>query len=718
MDCDEQKYRDNAHLLPLQYQLPVAFKSSRQVGKNERTIKKHQKYNEMVSTTVQKMFNKHVKIDNKNCELPTIDTMFIDDPWIIEDLKELKEHLNEIKSKLNDYNLMEWRSHTRKRNYAGDIIWRVRKEINPEFPTQAWCKFYENLSFYKLIPEKSLYEKQLKSIHLCEAPGAFVTALNHWLKLNAPLINWDWTATTLNPSYEGNSPSFMLNDDRFILHTTNNWYFGADNTGNLMNLKNLDSFIELEKENRDKIMLITADGSIDCLHTPDEQEKIVSHLHYCETITALHLLNKNGNFIIKLFTIFEYQTICLMYLLSCCFNEISIRKPATSKEGNSEIYVICLDFKGSDYISPYLNIFRKHYEKYTDRTMFRKNDIPDSFIEQIIKSGELFKSHQCDVILNNIRTFNTETNEDCMNVKRIRRATADYFIKFCKLEKLPFKDMQIVGTDILNQSCCQILDNRYNYDSYNERQVKGSLKPEDRLLILFEDLQSINITIDTETIENIQFIDDKPEVLKMSTAISYENIQSSKFCQPKVMRIYNSAFEIKNQLISNWQYPNDKAIGNLIKINTNDNNKYLVFHYTVKYDGFNVIEKIYTAITNLKLDQTLVLIGYSLLSQFNVGIFYFLAHTFKHIEMQFDNELGCVITLYNYICLQSVIEYLKEIFDASIVAKNSDKIILSVLSVARLCECNLHHKLLDINNFIVKNFVNKLIMSINNAKSE
>ncbi|KAK0179890.1 hypothetical protein PV327_005601 [Microctonus hyperodae] len=642
MDYDEETYSDNTQLLCSQYQLPVAFMSSQQVKKNQRIFTKNEKHKEMVSAAVQKMFNKYVEIDNKNCELPTIDTMFIDDPWIIADLKELKGNLNEIKSKLNDYNLKEWRSHTKRKYYAGEVIWRVRNEINAEFPTQAWCKFYENLSFFKLIPEKSMRENQLKSIHLCEAPGAFVTALNHWLKLNAPLINWDWTATTLNPYYEGNSPSFMLNDDRFISHTINNWYFGADNTGNLMNLKNLDLFVESERKNRDKIMLITADGSIDCLHRPDEQEKIVSHLHYCETITALHLLNKNGNFVIKLFTIFEYQTICLMYLLSCCFNKITIRKPATSKEGNSEIYVICLDFKGYDYISPYLNIFRKHYEKFTDKTMFRKNDIPNSFIEQLIKSSQLFKSHQCDAILNNIRTFNAETNKDVMNIKRIRKATADYFIKFCKLEKLPFENMKIVGTDILNQSCCQVLDNRHNYDSYNERQVKGSMKPEDLLLISFEDLQAINITIETGTIEYIQFIDDKPEVLKISTAISYENIQSSKFCLPKIMRIFNSAFEIKNQLISSWQYPDDKVIGNLIKSNTNDNNKYLVFHYTVKYDGFNVIEKIYSAITNLKLDQTLVLIGYSLLTQFNVGIIYFLAHTFKHVEMQFDNELGVV----------------------------------------------------------------------------
>lgn len=39
-------------------------------------------------------------------------------------------------------------------------------------------------------------------------------------------------------------------------------------------------------------MLVTADGSVDCMLDPGEQEVSVEHLHYCELITALTVLNE------------------------------------------------------------------------------------------------------------------------------------------------------------------------------------------------------------------------------------------------------------------------------------------------------------------------------------------------------------------------------------------------------------------------------------------
>ncbi|KAJ9593435.1 hypothetical protein L9F63_015021, partial [Diploptera punctata] len=100
---------------------------------------------------------------------------------------------------------------------------------------------------------------------------------------------WNWQATTLNPYYEGNPLSCMINDDRFILQTLNNWKFGLDYTGNLMDVENMISLVKDAKEMGD-VLLVTADGSIDCQEDPGNQESIVSSLHYCETITALHIL--------------------------------------------------------------------------------------------------------------------------------------------------------------------------------------------------------------------------------------------------------------------------------------------------------------------------------------------------------------------------------------------------------------------------------------------
>lgn len=44
---------------------------------------------------------------------------------------------------------------------------------------------------------------------------------------------------------------------------------------------------------------------------------------------------------LKMFTMFESESICSMYLLTKLFGSVDVFKPATSKEGNSEVYVIC-----------------------------------------------------------------------------------------------------------------------------------------------------------------------------------------------------------------------------------------------------------------------------------------------------------------------------------------------------------------------------------------
>lgn len=56
--------------------------------------------------------------------------------------------------------------------------------------------------------------------------------------------DWQWLATTLNPYYEGNNLQAMIDDDRFIDGTRNHWYFGADDTGDIMNTDNLDGLLK------------------------------------------------------------------------------------------------------------------------------------------------------------------------------------------------------------------------------------------------------------------------------------------------------------------------------------------------------------------------------------------------------------------------------------------------------------------------------------------
>lgn len=96
----------------------------------------------------------------------------------------VKKKLNQVKDKLNNYSLESWSKHTQKRDPAGGIGWNLRKIINAEFVTKAWSKFFELLTAYQLVRLSDPSTGLFNSIFLCEAPGAFVAALNHFLKFN------------------------------------------------------------------------------------------------------------------------------------------------------------------------------------------------------------------------------------------------------------------------------------------------------------------------------------------------------------------------------------------------------------------------------------------------------------------------------------------------------------------------------------------------------
>ncbi|GIZ04172.1 cap-specific mRNA [Caerostris extrusa] len=159
----------------------------------------------------------------KDWKLPSDNLIFKYPLWVFPTLQESKTRLNTTKSLLDDKG-EEWRIHT------------------------------------------------FKSLHLCEAPGAFISALNCYLCNYHPRIHWEWKANTLNPYYEDLNIKTVISDDRLIFPTLEHWYFGKDNIGDIRNPnypKNLQEHIG----SKGAFHLVTADGSIDCTDDPSEQEK-------------------------------------------------------------------------------------------------------------------------------------------------------------------------------------------------------------------------------------------------------------------------------------------------------------------------------------------------------------------------------------------------------------------------------------------------------------
>ncbi|KAK2575014.1 hypothetical protein KPH14_008761 [Odynerus spinipes] len=640
--------------------------------------------------------------------LPSQECMFRESSWEINDLQILKDQLNEVKNRLNSYNLNEWHMHTSKRNKAGQVHHRVRRDIRPEFLTQAWCKFYEILSFFDVVPQDEISKNYncFTSVHLCEAPGAFVTSLNHWLKTNTD-FKWNWLATTLNPYYEGNPLSRMINDERFIRHTLDHWDFGEDNTGNLMNLKNLDKLVEKAKVN-DDVLLITADGSIDCVDVPGEQEIVVSHLHYCETVAALHLLNKGGSFVIKIFTTFEHTSVCLLYLLSCCFYKVFVTKPATSKEGNSETYVVCMNFKGYAYVAPYLQTLRKYYESGSKAAMFCKKDIHPYFIAKVINCAEFFKKIQTCVIMSNIITFSSNNEVDdrvVEEVKVIQELVAEKYINDCKLKQLP-PDCEIVGKDELRKTFTIDFLKRQYCESYDKRRENANMPLVHRLLEYRDVIKEIFDEVPMCELSHFQSSDEKP-IHEFVIGKSFHKIYNSRFCERRILNIKIDVEDILDKLRLKKHFPSDEDTDYLLQqICRTSDYKTLILRYTSIYDSSRIISKLWEQIQILSDGDSLVLIGYSLLTHLNVSLLYLLHYAFRILKLKPHDKVGCLIILKHYKNDADILRLWKKIISTENELRNEGKATLSFIPVTCLYDWDAYRTIVKCNNWIIKTYLN------------
>ncbi|CAL8375267.1 unnamed protein product [Gadus morhua 'NCC'] len=396
-----------------------------------------------MATEVEELFSKRRTFTKPSSEewlLPDPNEVLTHPQQQHPELQALKASLNAVKSRLSDQDLSEWQWHTGSTNRAGKVIAALRSAANAEICTQAWCKFYEILGTFPLLPEAAVAAGALNTVHLCEAPGAFVSALNHYTQTSEATRYWDWAwaASTLNPYHEGNGGHATVADDRLIANTLPWWSFGSDNTGDLTSLKNL---LQLQGfvAHMPRVDLVTADGSFDCLEAPDEQEALVASLVLCEAVAGLLLLSSGGALVLKMFTLYEHSSVCLLYLLNCCFSSVSVFKPATSKAGNSEVYVVGRGHYGKDAARPLVaKLLRSYGPGMADGpALFPAALIPASYLRQHLEVCSYFHERQVATITENLSLFPVKSAEQRGRLERLRDLTAQQYLLRFRVSFLP-----------------------------------------------------------------------------------------------------------------------------------------------------------------------------------------------------------------------------------------------------------------------------------------
>lgn len=658
--------------------------------------------------------------------LPNPDDMFTEVQWQLNELQHLKTLLNRTKQKLNLFDLNQWHAHTTKMNPAGLVINHIRKNVRPDFLTQAWCKFYEIACGSSLFQRGAVVDSEhsLFTVHLCEAPGAFVSALNHYMAINHEWLRLKWLAMTLNPYHEANGHPDIVSDDRLILNTLNNWEFGPDYTGNIFQPGYADHLYRTVQHRfgSDGVGLVTADGSIDCSDDPGEQENVVMRLHNYETMVALNVLRKGGSLVQKMFTTFECGSVCRMYLLCSIFQSVVVKKPATSKPGNSEVYVVCLGYVGRNSALPFVRKFFASMALGTFDTMaiFPLSQIPGEFITELRRCSEYFSRLQIETIENNIDAL-SHKEDRYREMETLQWSVCTEFMARHGLR--PIRYNQVLMSHTYRMSKVQTYHLKRRGWSYVEKIRMHHLAPEQEADMLYREVVECDEwkimsrfrdvcwgprACFTVSLSDVEYRLGKPVFM----------IKGSKFCSESLihyrLRVLSKFPPVPSAVSAesrSFYYrfkldlrPENTAVCDLTEICAEhgaDNTAAQHYHCLVS---------MLDALRNQTVDN-LLLVGYPLYTQMSVACFFAVANMFDKFGLvKPHDQYGHAIIFTGYKKHSGWLNALAKAKDLLLPEANDGLSLISWIPIKVLLEQNSYADIMTVNNICIVNEI-KLVLS-------
>ena len=205
--------------------------------------------------------------------------------------------------------------------------------------SRSYFKMWEILHDFQVVSKNS--PSPLVSAHLAEGPGGFIESLCDYIR------SYDIPCQTIHGitllSQDKKIPNWkighsLLKDFPISINDPNN------NNGDLYDIENIDKFVASIGDS--KCSFVTADGGFDFSKDFNNQETSFYRLLLCEIYTALCIQRIGGTFVVKVFDLFQEDT---LKLLACCklfYDEMYVLKPNTSRPANSEKYLIFKTFTG------------------------------------------------------------------------------------------------------------------------------------------------------------------------------------------------------------------------------------------------------------------------------------------------------------------------------------------------------------------------------------
>jgi len=344
--------------------------------------------------------------------------------------EEIHGRLEKTKIKIDSYS-NKWEKSKKIFNNYEYIYFCTSKKKNickyDKSISRAFYKIHEILYDFELIKSNN---KNITSI--AEGPGGFIQSLiyNH-SKNNITLDNINGISLKSNNNNIPDWHPIIKNNEKI------NILYGINDNGDICDMENIKSLIDSIGINTQDI--VSCDGGIDYSNDYNNQELLSYELIYSEIILGLHIQKEMGSMVIKIFDISHYKTIQLVYLLYQSYENVYITKPHTSRNTNSEKYIVCKNHKKNNGV---INIMKYYFNNKHDMMI----DIPDNFIKditgynnicigiQIENINKILKNidnkiiklkptqEQIDLSLKWCKEYNMEINYKCIYLENISDA--------------------------------------------------------------------------------------------------------------------------------------------------------------------------------------------------------------------------------------------------------------------------------------------------------
>lgn len=287
---------------------------------------------------------------------------------------------------------------------------RKNDSISQYIPiSRSYFKIWEIFHNFDLFKYFNI-EDNFIFAHLAEGPGGFMEASHNYKNTLNNKSNDYFYGITLKPT---NDYIPDWNKIKKVFNNNENIFINYGNLYLLSDIKNYIYNFKFKKAN-----LVTADGGFDYSRNFNGQELDSCQIIYSECITALHILEEKGSFICKVFDLFTITMIQITYIISCCFEEVYIYKPETSRPANSEKYLICMYYKNNlteKIKTNLLNIIEEWNNLKLEENLsviFKDIKIDNSFIQRLNEYNEKYMNEQIFYLNNTIELSSNKIEKE------------------------------------------------------------------------------------------------------------------------------------------------------------------------------------------------------------------------------------------------------------------------------------------------------------------